>query len=259
MSNVAYWRPKKTSLMPHLPLAESSCESPSAGSETAEQQQESCPTCLPSTAPRMSNVTYWRPKKTSLMPHLPLAETSFESPSAGSETAEQQQESCPTCLPSTAPRMSNVTYWRPKKTSLMPHLYPLQKPALRVHRLVPKQPNSSRNRAQHAFPAQRPECLTSRTDALKKQVLCHIYPALGVHRLVPKQPNSSRNRAQHAFPAQRPECLTSRTDALKKQGLCHTYPLQEPALRVHFGWFRNSRTAAGIVPNMPSQHSAPNV
>ena len=205
MSNVAYWRPKKTSLMPHLPLAETSFESPSAGSETAEQQQESCPTCLPSTAPRMSNVAYWRPKKTSLMPHLPLAETSFEksigwlrngrtaqrpvcltlradalkkhilchiyplqkpalkvhrlvpkrpnsaaprmsnvaywrpkknqfmphlplaetsfeSPSAGSETAEQQQESCPTCLPSAAPQMSNVAYWRPKKPSLMPHL-----------------------------------------------------------------------------------------------------------------------------------------
>ena len=99
-----------------------------------------------------------------LMPHLPLAETSFESPSAGSETAEQQQESCPTCLPSAAPQMSNVAYWYPKKTSLMPHLYPLQKPALRVHRLVPKRPNTSRNRAQHAFPAQRPECLTSRTD-----------------------------------------------------------------------------------------------
>ena len=65
-----------------------------------------------------------------------------------------------------------------KKTSPMPHLYPLQKPALRVHRLVPKRPNSSRNRAQHAFPAQRPECLTLRTDALKKQVLCHIYPLI---------------------------------------------------------------------------------
>ena len=122
ISNVAYWRPKKTSLMPHLPLAETSFESPLAGSETAEQQQESCPTCLPSAAPRISNVAYWRPKKTSLMPHLPLAETSFESPLAGSETAEQQQDSCPTCLPSAAPRISNVAYWRPKKTSLMPHL-----------------------------------------------------------------------------------------------------------------------------------------
>ena len=253
--------------------------------------------------------------------------------------------------------MSNVAYWRPKKQVLC-HIYPFQKPALRVHRLVPKRPNSSRNRAQHAFPAQ------LRTDALKKQVLCHIYPlqkpALRVHRLVPKRPNSSRNRAQHAFPAQRPECLTSRTDALKKQSLCHTYtpcrnqlwesigwfrngrkssrnraqhacpaqrpkcltsrtdalkkqvwchtyPLQKPALRVHrlvpkrpnssrnraqhafpaqrpkcltsrtdalknkasatpthcrnqlwesIGWFRNGRTAAGIVPNMPSQHRA---
>ena len=339
MSNVTYWRPKKTRLMPHLPIAGTSFESPSAGSETAEQQQESCPTCLPSTAPRMSNVAYWRPKKRSLMPHLPLAESSFDSPSAGSETAEHQQESCPTCLPSTAPR---ITYWRPKKTRLMPHLplaetsfespsagsetaeqqqescptclpsaasrmsitlrpdsvkknksyatptpcrnqlwesigwfrnsrttagivaqhafpaqrpecltsrtdalkkqdlchtYPLQKPALRVHRLVPKRPNSSRNPAQHAFPAQRPECLTLRADAVKKQVLCHTYPlqkpALRVHRLVPKQPNSSRNRAQHAVPAQRPECLTSRTDALKKQVLCHIYPLQKPALRVH--------------------------
>ena len=386
MSNVAYWRPKKTSLMPHLPLAETSFESPSAGSETAEQQQESCPTCLPSTAPRMSNVAYWRPKKTSLMPHLPLAETSFEKSIGWLRNGRTAQR--PVCLTlradalkkqvlchiyplqkpalkvhrlvpkrpnSAAPRMSNVAYWRPKKTNLC-HIYPLQKPALRVHRLVPKRPNSSRNRAQHAFPAQRPKCLTLRTDALKNQVLCHIYtpcrnqlwesigwfrngrtaqrpecltlradalkkqvlchiyplqkPALRVHRLVPKRPNSSRNRAQHAFPAQRPICLTLRTDALKKQVLCHIYPLQKPALRVHrlvpkrpnssrnraqhafpaqrpecltlrtdalkkqvlchiyplqkpawesIGWFRNGRTAAGIVPNMPSQHSAPNV
>ena len=324
ISNVAYWRPKKTSLMPHLPLAETSFESPLAGSETAEQQQESCPTCLPSAAPRISNVAYWRPKKTSLMPHLPLAETSFESPLAGSETAEQQQDSCPTCLPSAAPLTLRTdalkkqvlchtyplqkpalrVHWlvpkqpnssrnraqhavpaqRPEsltlrtdalKKQVLCHTYPLQKPALRVHWLVPKQPNSSRNRAQHAFPAQRPESLTLRTDALKKQSFCHTYPlqkpALRVHWLVPKQPNSSRNRAQHAFPAQRPESLTLRTDALKKQVLCHTYPLQEPALRVHFGWvlchtyplqeptlrvhfgwFRNSRTAAGIVPNMPN-------
>ena len=237
MSNVPYWHPKKRSLMPHLPLAESSFDSPSAGSETAEHQQESCPTCLPSTAPRMSNVTYWRPKKTRLMPHLPLAETSFESPSAGSETAEQQQESCPTCLPSAASRMSITLRPDAVKKQVLCHTYPLQKPALRVHRLVPKQPNNSRNRAQHAFPAQRPECLTSRTDALKKQDLCHTYPlqkpALRVHRLVPKRPNSSRNPAQHAFPAQRPECLTLRADAVKKQVLCHTYPLQKPALRVH--------------------------
>ena len=157
----------------------------------------------------MSNVAYWRPKKTSLMPHLPLAETSFESPSAGSETAEQQQESCPTCLPSAAPRMSNVAYWRPKKQVLC-HIYPLQKPALRVHRLVPKRPNSSGNRAQHAFPAQRPECLTLRTDALNNKSYATSTPC--------------RNQLWESI-----------------------------------GWFRNGRTAAGIVPNMPSQRSAPNV
>ena len=148
------------------------------------------------------------------------------------------------------------------KKQVLCHTYPLQKPALRVHWLVPKQPNSSRIRAQHAFPAQRPESLTLRTDALKKQVLCHTYPlqkpALRVHWLVPKQPNSSRNRAQHAVPAQRPESLTLRTDALKKQVLCHTYPLQKPALRVH--WLvpkqpNSSRNRA----NMPSQRSAPNL
>ena len=50
----------------------------------------------------------------------------------------------------------------------MPHL-PIAKTSLRVHWLVPKQPNSSRNRAQHTFPAQRPEPLTSRTDALKNK------------------------------------------------------------------------------------------
>ena len=236
--NVAYWRPKKTSLMPHLPLAETSFESPLAGSETAEQQQESCPTCLPSAAPRISNVAYWRPKKTSLMPHLPLAETSFESPLAGSETAEQQQDSCPTCLPSAAPRISNVAYWRPKKTSLMPHLPPCRnqlwesigwfRNSQTAAGIVPNMPSQR----------SAPESLTLRTDALKKQVLCHTYPlqkpALRVHWLVPKQPNSSRNRAQHAFPAQRPESLTLRTDALKKQSFCHTYPLQKPALRVHW-------------------------
>ena len=232
MSNVAYWRPKKTSLMPHLPLSETSFESPSAGSETAEQQQESCPTCLPSA------VAYWRPKKTSLMPHLPLAETSFESPSAGSETAEQQQESCPTCLPSTAPRMSNVAYWRPKKTKLMPHLYPLQKPALRVHRLVPKRPKEQQESCPTCLPSAAPQMSNVAYWRPKKTSLMPHHPlqkpALRVHRLVPKRPNSSRNRAQHAFPAQRPECLTSRTDALKKQVLCHTYPLQKPALRVHW-------------------------
>ena len=106
-----------------------------------------------------------------------------------------------------------------------------------------------------------PESLTLRTDALKKQVLCHTYPlqkpALRVHWLVPKQPNNSRNRAQHAFPAQRPESLTLRTDALKKQVLCHT-PCRNQ-LWESIGWFRNSRTAAGFVPNMPSQRSAPNL
>ena len=65
--------------------------------------------------------------KTKLMPHLPIAKTSFKTAVAGSETAEQQQESCPTCLPSTAPRISNVAYWRPKKQSLC-HTYLLQKP-----------------------------------------------------------------------------------------------------------------------------------
>ena len=61
------------------------------------------------------------------------------------------------------------------KAYATPTHYPLQKPALRVHWLVPKQPNSSRHRAQHAFPAQRPESLTLRTDALKKtKLLPHL-------------------------------------------------------------------------------------
>ena len=114
-------------------------------------------------------------KKTKLLPHLPIAETSFESPLAGSETAEQQQESCPTCLPSTAPPNLKRRVLTPQKKQSLCHTYLLQKPALRVHWLVAKQPNSSRNRARHAFPAHRPECLTSRTDALKKTKLknCH--------------------------------------------------------------------------------------
>ena len=135
-------------------------------------------------------------------------------------------------VPSTAPRISNVAYWRPKKNkaSATPTHYPWQKPALRVHWLVPKQPNSSRNRAQHAFPAHRPESLTLRTGALKKQSFCHTYPlqkpALRIHWLIPKQPNSSRNRAQHAFPAQRPESLTAAYwRPNKKQNICHAYPL----------------------------------
>ena len=109
---------------------------------------------------------------------------------------------------------------------------------------------------QHAFPAQRPESLTSRTDALKKkQSLCHTYllqkPASRLHWLVPKQPNTSRNRAQHAFPAQRPESLTSRTDALKKNKAYATPTYCKNQLQDSIGWFRNSRTPAGIVPNMP--------
>ena len=194
----------------------------------------------------------------------------------------------------------------------------MQKPASRLHWLVPKQPNSSRNRAQHAFPAQRPESLTSRTDALKKNkayatptycknqlqdsigwfrnsrtpagiVAQHAFPAQRpesltsrtdalknkayatptycknqlqerLHWLVPKQPNTSRNRAQHAFPAQRPESLTLRTDALKKTKLMPHLPIAKTSFKKDsIGWFRNSRTPAGIVPNMPSQHSAPNL
>ena len=291
ISNVAYWRPKKTKLLPHLPLAETSFESPLAGSETAEQQQESCPTCLPSAAPRISNVAYWRPKKTKLLPHLPLAETSFESPLAGSETAEQQQDSCPTCLPSAAPRISNVAYWRPKKTSLMPHL-PIAGTSFESSFWLGLMPHLPIAGTSFESPLAGSETAEQQQDSCPT---CSAAPRISnvaywrpkKTSLMPHLPlaetsfesplagsetaEQQQECAQHAFPAQRPESLTLRTDALKKQVLCHTYPLQEPALRVHFGWvlchtyplqeptlrvhfgwFRNSRTAAGIVPNMPN-------
>ena len=375
----AYWRPNKKQSLCHTYLLQ---KPPLRAHWLVPKQPNSSRNraqhAFPAQRPESLTAAYWRPNKKQSLCHtypLPLAETSFKSPLAGSETAEQQQESCPTCLPSTAPRISNVAYWRPKKNkaSATPTHYPWQKPALRVHWLVPKQPNSSRNRAQHAFPAHRPESLTLRTGALKKQSFCHTYPlqkpALRVHWLVPKQPNSSRNRAQHAFPAQRPEsltaaywrpnkkqnvchayplpmaetsfksplagsetpeqqqescptCLPSTAPRIsnvaywrpnKKQSFCHTYPLRiaetsfesplagsetaeqqqescptclpstapristvaywhpkknkTSATPTHcrnqlwesIGWFRNSRTAAGFVPNMPSQHSAPNL
>ena len=116
----------------------------------------------------------------------------------------------PNYLSSTAPRMSNVAYWPPKKKQSLCHTYLLQKPALRVHWLVAKRPYSSKNHAQHAFPAQRPKCLTSRTDALKNKSYA--------------TPTPCRNQLWESI-----------------------------------GWFRNGRTAAGIVPKMPSQRSAPNV
>ena len=180
---------------------------------------------------------------------------------AGSETAEQQQESCPTCLASTAPRMSNIAYWRRKKTKLMPHLPILQKQALRVHWLVPKQPNSSRNRAQHAFPAQRPECLTLRTDALKKQSLCHTYLSKTSFES-PLAGSETAEQQQESCPI----CLPSTAPRMsnvaywrpKKTKLLPHLPIKNH-LWESIGWFRNSRTAAGIVPNMSSQHSAPNV
>ena len=302
-------------------MAETSFKSSLAGSEIAEQQQESCPTCLPSTSPRISNVAHWRPKKQSfchtyplqkpalrihwLIPKqpnssrnraqhafpaqrpesltaaywrpnkkqnichaypLPMAETSFKNPLAGSETPEQQQESCPTCLPSTAPRISNSSVLTPltkNKTSATPTHYPWQKPALRVHWLVPKQPNSSRIRAQRAFPAQRPESLTLRTDALKKTNRLPHLPIAETSFESPLAGSGTAEQQQDSCPT----CLPSTAPRISnvaywrpKKNKPSTTPTHcRNQLWESIGWFRNSRTAAGIVPNMPSQHSAPNL
>ena len=85
---------------------------------------------------RMSNVAYWRPKKQSLCHTYLLQKLGFKTPLAGSETAEQQQESCPTCLPSTAPRISNVTYWRPKKNKAQKLPFPTEQNHARWHQPV---------------------------------------------------------------------------------------------------------------------------
>ena len=196
---------------------------------------------FPAQRPESLTAAYWRPHKKQSLCHTyllqkPPLRAHWLVPKQPNSSRNRAQHA----FPAQRPESLTAAYWRPTKNKAYatPTHYPLQKPALRVHWLVPKQPNSSRNRAQHAFPAQRPESLTLRTDALKKQSFCHTYPwqkpALRVHWLVPKQPNSSRNRAQHAFPAHRPESLTLRTGAPKKQSFCHTYPLQKPALRVHW-------------------------
>ena len=194
-----------------------------------------------------------------------MAETSFKSPLAGSETAEQQQESCPTCLPSTAPRISNVAYWRPKKNkaSATPTHYPLQKPALRVHWLVPKQPNSSRNRAQHAFPAQRPESLPLRTDTLKKTKRLPRLPIAETSFESPLAGSETAEQQQDSCPTWLPSTAPRISNVAysrpKKNKPSATPTHCRNQLWESIGWFRNSRTAAGIVPNMPSQHSAPNL
>ena len=252
--NVAYWRPKKTKLLPHLPIAETSFESPLAGCETAERQQESCPTCLPSTAPRISNVAYWRPKKTKLMPHLPIAKTSFESPWAGSETAEQQQESCPTCLPSTAPRISNVAYWRPKETKLMPHL-----PIAETSFESPLAGSETAEQQQESCPA----CLPSTAPRISNVAYWHpkktkLLPHLPIAETSFESPLAGWESCPTCLPSTAPRISNvALTPSKNKASATPTHCRNQ--LWQSIGWFRNGRTAAGFVPNMPSQHSAPNL
>ena len=298
-----------------------------AGSETPEQQQGSCPTRPPSTAPRISNVAYWRLKKTKLMPHQPtpahipenqlwesIAEPalragcdtsphtrkpalrvhcrtpahtrnqlweSIAEPAlrAGSETPEQQQGSCPTRPPSTAPRISNVAYWRLKKTKLMPHqptpahipenqLWEsiaepalragcdtsphTRKPALRVHCRTPAH---TRNqlwesiaepalRAGSETPEQQQGSCPTRPPSTAPRISNVAYWRLKKTKLMPHQPTYQKTSFESP--------------------LQNTSPYQKPALRVHCrtssaGRFRNTRTAARIVPNKTSQHGAPNL
>ena len=255
---------KKTNRLPHLPIAETSFESPLAGSGTAEQQQELCLTCLPSTAPRISNVAYWRPKKTKLLPHLPIAETSFESPLAGSETAEQQQESCPTCLPSTVPRISNVAYWRPKKKQSFCHTYPWQKPALRVHWL---HGSETAEQQQESCPT----CLPSTAPRIsnvaywrpkKTKLLPHL-PIAETSFDSPLAGSETAEQQQDSCPTCLPSTAPRISNVaywrLKKNKAYATPTYCRNQLWESIGWLRNGRTAAGIVPNMPSQHRAPNV
>ena len=129
--------------------------------------------------------------------------------------------------------MPNVTYWSPKKTKRFCHTsQPIAEPEL--WGAVPKRPNSSRNRAQQHLQARRRKCLTSPTEALRKQRFCHTSQPIAERELwgaVPKRPNSSRNRAQQHLQAQRPKCLTSPTEARRKQRFCHTsQPIAEPEL-----------------------------
>ena len=203
MPYVTDWSPKKTKILPHQP-AHRRPWALRSGSETAEQQQESCPAAPPSTGPKMPKATYWSPKKTKILLHQPAHRRPWALRS-GSETAEQQQESCPAAPPSTAPKVPNVTYWSPKKTKRFCHTsQPIAEPEL--WGAVPKRPNSSRNRAQQHLQAQRPKCPTSPTEALRKQRDFDTSQPIAEPELwgaVPKRPN--------------PKCLTSPTEAQRKQ------------------------------------------
>ena len=169
-----------------------------------------------------------------------------------------------------AQRRESLTaaYWRPNKKQSLCHTYLLQKPTLRVHWLVPKQPNSSRNRAQHAFPAQRPESLTAAYwRPNKKQSLCHTY-SLPLAETSFKSPLAGSETAEQQQESC-PTCLPSTAPRIsnvaywrpKKTKLLPHLPTTHcrSQLWESIGWFRNGQTAAGIVPNMPSQHSAPNL
>ena len=153
---------------------------------------------------------------------------------------ETQKESCPTGPPSTAPQsltlrtdaLRKESHATCRHTCRHCRMQALQKPALQAGSETPEQQQGS---CPTKPPSTAPQSLTLRTDALKKQSLCPTSP---------HQPTYQKTSFESP--------------------LQNTSPYQKPALRVHCrtssaGRFRNTRTAARIVPNKTSQHGAPNL
>ena len=153
------------------------------GCETLEQQQESCPTSPPSTALQGLTSRTDALRKQSLCHISPLQKTAVRT---GCETLEQQQEalaqqqeSCPTSPPITAPQGLTLRTDALRKQSLC-HISPLQKTAVRTGCETLEQQQEALAQQQESCPTSPPitalQGLTLRTDALRKQSLCHISP-----------------------------------------------------------------------------------
>ena len=122
MSNVAYWRPKKTKASATPTYQKPPLRVHWLVPKQPNRQQESCPTCLPAQRPECLTLRTWRPKKTSLCHTYLYCRNQLWESIGWFRNRRTAEESCPTCLASTAPRMSNIAYWRRKKTKLLPHL-----------------------------------------------------------------------------------------------------------------------------------------
>ena len=202
MPNVTYWSPKKTKRFCHTsqPIAEPELwgpvpkrPNPKCLTSPTEALRKQSPSQNLSSEERFQNgrtqsaynVTYWSPKKTKRFCHTsqPIAEPElwgavpkrpnpkcltsptealrkqrdFATPASSSQNLSSEDR-FPWALRSGSetaePKVPNVTYWSPKKTTRFCHTsHPIAEPEL--WGAVPKRPN--------------PKCLTSPTEALRKQ------------------------------------------------------------------------------------------